>query len=906
MASHSRFRRLFRFDNDHQDVGQAVDDELQFHFDLTVRELAAKGLSEAEARRQAELRFGDVERTRLGLRAIDHARVRESRRTEWWSNVMQDLRYALRSLRRKPGFAIAVVVILALGIGANATMFGIVDRLLLQPPALLANPDRVHRVYLSTIVNDKRFYGSSTSYHRFRDITDSAKSIDAAVAFSNPTLAIGVENPREVSVTFATAGLWRFFNVRPELGRFYTEAEDTPTNPSKVVVLSHTFWLSDFGGAEDVLGKIVRIGRLDFTIIGVAPRNFAGMATQTPAVFIPLSSGAENSYPGNGRVHWYDTYGMNWMQVVVRRKPGFTLEAATTEFTTAFQRSYNAARAIEPSRASPKYAKPFAVVASVLASRGPNQDSGVKVAVWLVGVALIVLIIACANVANLLLARALERKREIAVRLALGISHARLFRQLLTESTVLALMGGVAGLAVTEWGGSILRSSLLPDVTAGTTFFDGRTALFTLVTALVAGLATGMAPAFRAGRTSLASSLKAGVREGARQRSWLRSSLLVLQATLSVVLLVGAGLFVRSLNGVQNMRLGFDEDRIVFAQPRMRGVQLDSVAERTLFAELIRAAQALPATQHASYGLTLPFYSEWEIPLFVAGIDTVEKLGAFELQVVSPDYFKVMGTRILRGRGIEDGDRFGAPRAMVVGESMAKKLWPSKDAMGQCIRINADTMPCTYVVGIAEDIKSTSLTKDAQWQYYMPQAQFDGGNGGVVLVRVKGDAISQMESVRQALQKTMPGASYITVRPMADLLDPSRRSWKLGATMFTIFGVLALLVASIGLYSVISYSVAQRSQEMGVRVALGAQTGDVIRMILQQSVALSVLAIALGVGVALVASEWIKPLLFETSTRDPIVYGGVALTLLIVAIVAALVPALRAARTDALTALRSE
>lgn len=902
----NRFRRLFRFDNDHKDVERAVDDELQFHFELAVRDLIAKGRTESEARREAEQRFGDVERTRAGLAAIDHSRINESRRTEWWSNVLHDVRYALRGLRRKPAFAIAVVVILALGIGANATMFGVIDRLLLRPPAFLTSPDRVHRVYLSTIVNGERFYGASTSYHRFRDISDSAKSIDAAVAFSNSTMAVGLDDPREVNVTLASHGLWNMFAVRPALGRFFTQAEDVATNPAKVAVLGHSFWLSDYGGATDVIGKIIRLGRFDFTIIGVAPPNFSAFSTRTPSAFIPLSSGAENMFPGNGRVRWYESYGLNWMQLAVRRKADVSLETTNAEFTTAFQRSYDAARVIEPNRASPEVARPFAVVSSVLTSRGPNQGTDVMVAVWLVGVAVIVLVIACANVANLLLARALERRREIAVRLALGINHGRLLMQLLTESTLLALLGGVAALAVTVWGGGILRATLLPDAAFGKTSLDWRTAIFTLLTAVVAGFVTGALPALRAGRTSLASALKSGVREGARQRTRLRSSLLVLQGTLSVVLLVGAGLFVRSLTSVQTMSMGFVEDQIVLVEPRMRGAQLDSAAERTLYNELVRTAQSLPGVQSVSYGLSVPFYSEWEVPLFVAGIDTVEKLGAFELQVVSPDYFKTMQTRILRGRALDETDQPGTPLSMVVGESMARKLWPDKDALGQCIKVLADSLPCTYVVGIAEDIKSHSLIKDNQWQYYLSQAQSQSGQGGVVFVRVRGDASAQVSAIRTALKKVMPGASYVNARPLSELLDPSRRSWQLGATMFSVFGVLALLVASIGLYSVISYSVTQRSQEMGVRVALGAQTGDVIRMILQQSVALSVVAIGLGLAVAFLASHWIEPLLFQTSTRDPLIYGGVALTLLIVAIVAALAPALRASRVDALTALRAE
>lgn len=906
MSMNDKFRRLFRFDNDHADVARAVDDELQFHFDASVRDLMAEGLSEPEARRQAELRFGDVERTRSGLKAIDHARVTESRRTEWLGNIAQDVRYALRGLKRNPVFAVAVVTILALGIGANATMFGIVDRLLLRAPEFLISPERVQRVYLSRIENGERFYSPSTSYRRFRDLTDSSRTVEVAAGVWSPTLAVGAQNAREYRVTYASASYWQLFDIRPALGRFYSASEDVAANPADVAVISYAWWQSQYGGADSVLGTRVRIGRLDYAIIGVAPKAFVGLGPQFPIAWVPLASGSQNSFPGNGRNRWYETYGMNWMQTVVRRKPGVSIEVTAADFTNRFQRSYQASRVLEPGRSPIESVKPLAEIASVLVARGPNRATEVKVAIWLVGVAVIVLLIACANVGNLMLARAIQRQREIAVRLALGISRSRLTLQIIVESTVLALLGGVAGLAVTEWGGRLLRATLLTDGATTSVVSDWRTPLFTLVVAIAVGVLTGMIPAWRSGRSSLALSLKSGGREGNYQRSRLRSSLLVVQAAMSVVLLVGAGLFVRSLQKLQSTRLGFDADHIVWVSPQWRGVRMDSTRRSAFFDEVLRTAKTLPGVESASYGVSVPFATEWEEPLFVAGIDSVNNRGAFELQVVGPEFLSMMGTRLISGRVIGSDDGPGTPPAIVVSESMARELWPGQNVLSKCVRIGADTNPCRAVVGVVEDIKSTSLTDKEQWQYYLPRSQYDAGDVGEVFVRVRGSASVEAERLRVALQKLMPGDSYLSVKSLDQVVDPERRSWQLGAVMFSVFGSLALLVAAIGLYSVISYTVAQRTREMGVRVALGAQSADVVRMILRQSVSLSAVAVVVGIAIALGASKWVEPLLFETSPRDPVVYASVAGVLLLVALVAALAPALRAARVDASVALRSD
>ncbi|HEY6059759.1 MAG TPA: FtsX-like permease family protein, partial [Gemmatimonadales bacterium] len=504
-----------------------------------------------------------------------------------------------------------------------------------------------------------------------------------------------------------------------------------------------------------------------------------------------------------------------------------------------------------------------------------------------------------------LLARALRRRREIAVRLAMGVSRARLATQLLTESLLLALLGGMAGVLVAQWGGAVLRAALLRDTSGAAVVTDPRTLLFAGSAALVAGFLTGLAPILQTRRADLTQDLKAGEREGAIHRSRTRAALLVLQGALSVVLLVGAGLFVRSLRHVQHVHLGYDADSVLIVDLQMRGMHLDSAQSVTLLRRLLDQSRSIPGVSHVSRQVTMPFWSSWNTDLHVAGIDSTARLGEFELNAVSGEYFATMGTRLLRGRGISDQDVAGAPGAMVVSEAMARTLWPGREPLGECVRVGADTAPCTAVVGVAENIKSRNLGNDPGLFYYVSSAQFSPDVGGL-FVRMHGDAAHAKETVRRSLQPLMPGASYVTVTPLVDVLGSQTQSWELGATMFTVFGLLALALAAIGLYSVIAYNVAQRTHELGVRSALGAQLGDLVRLVLTDGMRLALVGVVLGSIIAFIVGRWAQPLLFEQTARDPAVFAGVAVLLLAVAALACFIPARRAGRVDPMRALRSE
>jgi putative ABC transport system permease protein len=496
------------------------------------------------------------------------------------------------------------------------------------------------------------------------------------------------------------------------------------------------------------------------------------------------------------------------------------------------------------------------------------------------------------------------------VRTAWGAPRGRIARQLLTESALLAALGAAAGLALAASAGAAARASLFPDVDWSVPALGGRVLLFALAATTLTALLTGLAPVAHVRASGVQAGLRSGAREGGGRRARGRTALLLAQAALSVVLLVGAGLFVRSLLRVGALDFGYDRARLLVVDAAFPD-GVPAPERRAALERMLDRATRLPGVAGAGLSSTSPFWSFGMGDVSVPGVDSAAaalREGPVISNVVTPGLLAAVGTRVARGRAITAGDVAGAPRVALVNEAMARRVWRGADPIGRCVKIGGDTMPCSEVVGVVHNTLLRELRETPVMQYYVPLAQHPGAGGGNLLVRAADadDPRALVPTLRREMAAVAPAARYVDVLPLADRIAPQMRPWRLGASAFGALGALALLIASVGLYSVMAYAVAQRSHEMGLRMALGARGRDVLAIVLRQGLGVAAAGIALGVAAALVAGRWIAPLLFDVSPRDPVVLGGVAATLLAAALAATLLPARRATRANPTDALRAE
>ena len=814
-------------------------------------------------------------------------------------------RHAARRLRRAPGLTLAVVLSYALGIGANATMFEVVDRLLLSPPAHVADPEGVRRLAVDRLVPETgaRQTSDVVSFPDFEDFQQ-ARGLAAVAAVGYRTLAFGRgAEAREADAALVSGAFFSVLGARPALGRFFGPADDRPEAPG-VAVLSHGAWRRDHGGDPAVVGKTLDFGYGPYTIVGVAPEGFTGMDVRPVSVWLPLRPAATQM---QGTL-WATSRGLNMFRVVARVAPGTSPAAAEAEATELHRRGRG--ELVAAGRYDPEAR---VVAAPLIAARGPLATTESRVVRWLAGLSLLVLLIACANVANLLLARALRQRREIGIQLALGGSRRRVLGQVLAESLLLAALGGAAALVVAWLGGDAVRTFLLPEVAWPERAVGTRVLGFVAALALLSGAAAGAVPAFQASRVGVAETLKAG---GARAShgSRARGALVVLQVALSVVLLVAAGSFVRSLHRVSTLDLGLDPAGVLFVDPVMaQGTSKER--EAAFLRDATARLKRLPGVEAASADLSVPFWSAISVELRVPGLDSVPTLptGGPVLHAVDEGYFDVLRMRIVRGRGLRpDDNRPGATPVAVVNETMARVLWPRGEALGRCLIIKDDPgepvePPCATVVGVVENARSSSLVEGETMQYYFPIEQgIVGWAAAGVLVRVRGDERAMIPVVQRALLEVDPAVRFPKVQPLSQLAAPEMRPWRLGAAVFTAFGLLALAVAGVGLYSVLAFSVAQRTFELGIRAALGATGGRLRGMVLWQSLRIVGVSLAIGLAAAVAAAPRLEPLLYQVSPRDPVILASVCLALLVVGLLAATVPARRATSVDPSAAFRAE
>jgi predicted permease len=905
-----RIRRLFHLA---LRGGEATDREtaaeIDTHITLRIEQLIAQGYSPEQARVEALRRFGDREIS--GSRVAFAARRREQRLrfAEWLDGVRGDVAYALRSLRREPLVMTFIVLTFALGIGATAAMFGVIDRLLLSGPVHVSKPQEIKRLYAQVQPKGWRLVTTgSFGYVTYDVMRKSSTVFDGVAAYhidpDGMTYGRGAE-ARTIDAGIATADLFALVGVQPRLGRFFTAEEDQTSGGAHVAVIGHALWKRDFGEAEDVIGRTIVLNDETFEVIGVAPRGFTGPELSNVDVWIPMSTASAGTAPD-----WPRTWQAQWLQIIGRVKPGVSSEAVDADITAAFARNYTGDE--DAMRTAKLIALPL------IYTESGTEPGEVRIARWLFAVAIFVLVIACSNVANLLLARALRRRREVAVRVALGAGRRRLVRLLITESLTLSLLGAVASCVFAYVSAQVIRGTLLPDIEWVAAPVSLTVLAVAGLTAIMVGVLVGLVPALQVSRPDMTSALKTGVREGGNGGAWrLRSALTIVQAAMCVLLLIGAGLFIRSLHRAQSVNLGIEPDRVLITGLRWPALSANAtpearLAERarriTVYREALERARTVPGVMHASLSVGLPFDLAFSQRVRIPGRDSIPRLksGGPRISAVTDDYFETVGTPLVRGRAFSSTDRAGSEPVTIVSALMASTIWPGEDALGKCLQTGDGDVPCARIVGIAGDAHRSRLREDPGMHYYVPYGQERQMGGTKLLIRPAGDPMSVSAAVTRIVQELDPTVSFIAHETLQSKIDPQMRPWKLGASTLGMMGVLALLVASVGLYSVMSYLVTQRTHELGVRVALGASGGRIVGLVMRGGVGLAAVGIVIGIVAAMPLGRFVAPVLFDTSPRDVLVFTSVAAAMLVVALLATLLPALRARRVSPLTALRSD
>ena len=807
--------------------------------------------------------------------------------------LTQDLRYALRTLVRWPGFTIVVVLTLALGIGANAAIFSVVNAVLLRPLPY-ANPDRLVFVFGTPTDGDSAKVGSGSSYPDFADFRARSRSFGQLAAYSvrQTTVTGKTFEPAIVSGTAMTANLFATLGVSPQLGRTFADDEDKP-GAAPVVIVSHGFWQQRLNGDPNVVGSTIAVNGAPATIVGVMPRRFdfpGGTALWTPA--------AESNDP---RTRGQHSYG-----IVGRLAPGVTIATANREVA-------GIARQLEteyPEMNAKRSARVANMADAIVGDVRPQL-------LVLLGSVILVLLIVCVNVANLFLARAAARAREVAVRTALGAGRSRLARQFLTESVVVTAIGSTLGVGVAYWGSALLVSNAPRTVPRASEIgIDGNVLLFLLALSVVTAIIFGVLPALQMSRSMPIASLRdggRGMRSGLARRG-LRQALVVSEVALAVVLVVGASLLVKSFWKMQRVDPGFVPDRMLLVQIQLPQSRYRGYAEgdrvRAFYAELSSRLAARPEVQSVAVAMQHPLAPGWTSSFTIEGRDPppAGQEPESSIRPVTPGYFRAVGAKLLRGREIAESDGPNAPGVVVINEAFARLHFPNEDPLGRRILRAAwwKGMPSSYeIIGIVADERFNGPRAPADPATYFALSQFTF-NDNWLLVRTKNDPTAFVPTLRQIVWSLDRDLPLENVRTMDSVLGESVADSRFNTVLLSLFAGVAMLLAAIGIYGVLAYTVAQRTSEIGLRMALGAQRSSVLRLVVGNGLALALIGIAIGSAGALVATRALQRLVFGVSTTDAGVFVFVAVALTVVAATAAAVPALRASRVDPLVALRSE
>ena len=816
--------------------------------------------------------------------------------------MSHDLRYAFRLLVKSPAFTAVAVLSLALGIGANTAIFSLINAVLLRPIPVQA-PDRLASVFTT----DARNPGNLPLSHlNYKDLRDQNQVFTAMAAFTFAQVNWANGNASEqVLVQVVSGNYFSVLGTQPAVGRAFLAEEDA--KPTPVIVLSHGFWERNFAQDQSIVGRPITLNRTPFTVIGIAPKGFAGtFLGANPAGWVPMSM--HDAVQPN--FDWYEQRRGLFLFAFGRLKPDVSLEQANANLKGIFAQLEQAYPVDNKGRSAGS-------VSLLEARLNPNGQGGgpiVQLSVSLMVVVGIVLLIACANIANLLLARATRRRKEIAVRLALGAERLRLIRQLLTESLLLSLVGSVLGVVLAYWLlDALLAADLqLPLPVNHDVSIDGRVLAFTAVLTVVTGILFGLAPALQASKPDVVPVLKnetvpaAAHQRGVRGLFSLRQLLVVSQVALSLISLVAAGLFLRSLKDAQAIDTGFETSGVLVMNVNLGREGYTPERGQLFYQRVVERLSGVPGVRSAAVAQNPPLAGGFLRSVFPEGADTTTRDRILvQVNSVSPGYLDTLGVPLLGGRDFTTSDATGAPLVVIINETMARQFWPGEDAIGKRFKFFGDDQ-FTTVIGIAKNSKYNGVAEDPIPFIYQPVRQNYTPNA-TIHVRAQGNAGALGGAVRAAALEIDPTLSVFNIRTLEEQVSDSLAGLRTNVLMLATFGALALLLASIGLYGVASYAVTQRTREIGVRMALGARPSAVLALVLGRGLVLVALGIALGLAVALAGSRFISPdLLPNVSARDPITLAGTVAVLSGVALLANYLPARRATRIDPLIALRSD
>ena len=822
------------------------------------------------------------------------------------NRTWQDLRNSFRLIARSPGVTAMAILALAVGIGANTAIFSLVNGTFLRPLSGVVEPNQL--VTLERTQNGKLQY--SFGYPDYLDYREKNTTLAGLAAHCGTPLSFNNGTPERLRGDLVSGNYFSVLGVRPAAGRLIAPQDDEQPGAHAVAVLSYGFWLRAFGADEQVVGRGIKLNGHDFTIIGVASSDFSGTETGgTYDVWIPIKMQVQAMPRTQGR-HWFNDRSAGWLGLFGRLRPGISGGQAQAELASI-------ARGIEQTYPDTNVGRGVSVMEGLGLDSGDRESLRSLMALLLAAV-LLLLLIACSNVANLLVLRATTRRREIAVKLALGATRGRLVRQLLTEGLVLSLLAGGLGLLMAPWSAQVVLALQPPayglrgiDVS-----LDMRVLGFTIALSVLTAVVFSLVPALQASKIDLVTSLKDGAPSSGYRKSRLRGGLVVTQVALSLVLLIGAGLAVRTMQKVLMMDRGFTSENMVLMSMDLTIRGYSESQGRSFYEELLKRIDALPGVISSSLAKTVP-PNDWSdrLSVFLPGDEpTPEMLRArddlgirVDANRIAPNYFRTLGVSILEGREFTNQDRVGTTLVAILNEKLAERIWPNESAIGKLLAVPFwnEQRPPVQIIGVARDTKHRSLLAEMPMLIYLPELQSYDGRATIV-ARTIGNPTTVIPAIRSEVASLDKDLTLYNVKTMDEQIEATLWQQRTAAGLIGIFGLLALGLAAIGIYGVIAHSVEQRTREIGIRMALGADARGVRRMILKQGLALAWVGVSVGVGAALLLTRFMSSVLYDVSPADPLTYAISSAILVGVALGACLVPARRATRVDPMLALRSE